>query len=1004
MDRYFGEMRGVLERHGGIVEKYIGDAVMAVFGLPRAHEDDALRAVRAAFEMGTALSTLNSVFEQSWGVTLANRTGVNTGEVVVGDASSGQRLATGDAVNVAARLEQAAPVGEILIGGTTHHLVKDAVKVQAVEPLVLKGKSQPMAALRVVEVSQGIIGVARHLDAPIVGRAEEVSTLLKGFEQSLANQSCHLVTVLGEAGVGKSRLVAEIVDRLHGRARVLRGRCLSYGEGITFWPLAELMKGAAGIVDDDPIATARAKLASMLSQADETDPFSEHLAAAIGLSSTAFPIEETFWATRKALEALATRQPLVILFEDIHWAEPTFLDLIEYVVEYTKGSSMLIICPARLELLEQRPVWMQSKTNATTISLEPLSTNESDQLIDNLLGASGLQAGARSRLTAAAQGNPLFLEQIVSMWTEDGTLFREDGRWAFSANVAATAIPPTISALLSARLDRLRQEDRLTIAVASVVGQVFYRGAVQELSPPTVASQVPACLASLAARTFIRTEASTFADEETFAFRHALIRDSAYETMLKRTRAELHERFEAWLERAAGERIDEYEELLGYHLEQACLYREMLGPIDENGVRLRKRAAQRLASAGRRARAGSDMTAAANLLSRASALLAIADIDRANLLLDLAEVLSAGGEYRRASEIVAQVRQDIKNSPGNHQLDGKVALAHLWSKLQMQSKGFSSNAAQAELKQLIEAADRSGDHVLVGQSQEMMAYLHACQGHFRAAQEAWEAVATIVEAGTDIVGHVDAADVYFWGPTAVCDVIPLCEELIQSPIRGKQANGMRLLGGLRVMQGDFSKAEELVARAKAIYEDLGMAVGATLGPAEMARFVDLPRSPQKAEERLRVAYSFLEQMGEKGQLSTVAGDLAHVVYAQGRYAETLELSRISNDLAAEDDAMSQTLWRGACAKASARLGEINRAMVLAREAVKISEQTDMLNQRGDTLMDLAEVLGLSNRSADATTVIRRALQVYKQKGNIVSATRARKLLKTADVPRSLGDN
>ena len=328
MSRYFDGMRAVLERHGGTVEKFIGDAVMAVFGLPRLHEDDALRAVRAAADMQQALERINLELERRYGVVLVNRTGVNTGEVVAGDPSTGQRLVTGDAVNVAARLEQAAPETQILLGEPTYRLVRDAVVVEEMEPLPLKGKTEPVAAYRLVAV-RGSEAIPRHLDAPMIGRGQELGQLLDAFRDVNRLRRPRVVTILGDAGVGKSRLIGEFLARVSKQAGVVHGRCLSYGEGITFWPLGDIVRGAAGISDEDSSDQAYAKVAALLSQ----EPLAaERVAAAIGLTAASYELNETFWAARRLFESMAVERPLVIHFEDIHWAEPTFLELIEQAV------------------------------------------------------------------------------------------------------------------------------------------------------------------------------------------------------------------------------------------------------------------------------------------------------------------------------------------------------------------------------------------------------------------------------------------------------------------------------------------------------------------------------------------------------------------------------------------------------------------------------------------------------------------------------------------------
>jgi len=332
MGRYFDEMKAVIERHGGTVEKFIGDAVMAVFGVPEVHEDDALRAARAASDMRERLRELNKEFERDLGVTISSRIGVNTGEVVTGVTA--QTLATGDAVNVAARLEQGARPGEILIGESTHRLVRDAVVADPVEPLELKGKAARVPAYRLISVA-GVEGVARRLDVPMVGRADELSALRDAFKRAARDRTCVLTTVLGPAGVGKSRLILEFLEREGLEATIVRGRCLSYGEGITYWPVVEMLTAAAEIGDLDDPDEVRAKIGGLLRDTPDAPHVVERLAQCLGLAGATAAPEETHWAVRKLFEAMAERSPLIAVFDDVQWAEPALLDLVEHVADWS---------------------------------------------------------------------------------------------------------------------------------------------------------------------------------------------------------------------------------------------------------------------------------------------------------------------------------------------------------------------------------------------------------------------------------------------------------------------------------------------------------------------------------------------------------------------------------------------------------------------------------------------------------------------------------------------
>ena len=562
MSRYFEAARGAVERHGGTVEKFIGDAVMAVFGIPTLHEDDALRAVRAAAELRGSLGALNEHLERDSGVTLELRIGLNTGEVVAG---RGESLVTGDAVNVAKRFEEAAGAGEILVGEPTHRLVRDAVEAEAVEPLALKGKGAVVAAFRIDSVKEGVPERARRLDSPMVGRDREQHLLEQGYERAVGERACHLFTVLGAAGVGKSRLVEEFLDEIAESATVARGRCLPYGEGITFWPLLEIVRQLHG---EDVVSGIAAQLAGD----ENAGLIAERVAAALGLSDGAGTGEETFWAARKLFEAHAHERPLVVVFDDVQWGEPTFLDLVEHITDWSRDAPILVVCMGRPELLDKRPGWGGGKFNATSVLLEPLSEDDSTQLIVNLLGRAELAPAVRARVAQAAEGNPLFVEEMLGMLIDDGLLERSNGSWVATGDLGKVSVPPTIQALLAARLDGLAPEERSIAERASVEGKIFHRGAVRELSPAEAREDLGRHLQALVRKELVRPDRAAFPGEDAFRFRHLLIRDAAYEAMPKELRATLHERFAGWLEASVGERVAEYEEVLGYPAPRRTAY------------------------------------------------------------------------------------------------------------------------------------------------------------------------------------------------------------------------------------------------------------------------------------------------------------------------------------------------------------------------------------------------------------------------------------------------
>jgi len=564
MERYFAVAREVLERHGGSVEKFIGDAVMAVFGVPRVHEDDALRAARAADDLRTEIRVLNVALQEEYGTELQVRIGVNTGEVVT---SEGGTLATGDAVNVAARLEQAAQPGEILVGEETRRLAADALELEALDPLEAKGKSNRLVAYRLLAVRPDAPGFARRFDAPFVGRQGELAQLRQAFERTLRDRVCHLFTLLGPAGIGKSRLTQEFLAE-NEDALVLRGHCLSYGEGITYFPLVEILEALA--VDEE---------ASMLLRQDaEAQSMLNAVTAAAGLADApTVSREDTFHAVRTFFERLGRRRPLIVVLDDLHWAEETFLDLVEYLADWSRDAPIFLLCPARPDLLDTRPTWAGGKLNATTTLLEPLSEEEAETLIDNLLAGVSLSDAVRVRISDTAEGNPLFVEQMLALIAQNG-------------HGGEIEVPPTIQALLATRLEQLPVVERVAAERASVIGKEFWRAALVEIGGE--ASSLPA----LVRKELIRPHTSpVFPRDDAFRFRHQLIRDAAYDGVPKELRAELHERFGRWLETNRSE----YDEIVGYHFEQGYRLRSELGPPD---IEVTQLAARARGGAGIRAR------------------------------------------------------------------------------------------------------------------------------------------------------------------------------------------------------------------------------------------------------------------------------------------------------------------------------------------------------------------------------------------------------------------
>jgi class 3 adenylate cyclase/tetratricopeptide (TPR) repeat protein len=993
MSTYFDRMRTVVERHGGTVEKFIGDAVMAVFGIPTLHEDDALRAVRAAVDMRQALDDLNRELEPERGVTIQVRTGINTGEVVAGDPSRGQALVTGDAVNTAARLEQAAAPGEILIGEATHRLVRDGVRAEPVSPLALKGKAEPVPAFRLLEVLADATAVARRLDSPMVGREREWALLSLAFDRAVGDRTCHLITVLGAAGVGKSRLVEEFLRSVESRVVVLRGRCLPYGEGISFWPVIEAVRTAASIGDDDQPAAARQKLRALVESAESADLIAERVAQVMGLVADSAVAEETFWAIRRLFETLAERRPLVLVFDDIHWAEPTFLDLVEHVADWSRDAPMTVMCTSRQELLDHRPGWGGGKVNATTILLEPLTERECDELIENLLGRTRLADQARDRILEAAEGNPLFVEQMLSMLIDDGLLRRDNGHWVSTGEISSLQVPPSIQALLAARLDRLGDEERAVIERAAVVGRVFYRGAVSELSPEPLRQAVPTHLMTLVRRELIRPQASEYG-QETYRFRHMLIRDAAYEAMPKQMRADLHERFAAWLEAQVGDRVREYEEILGYHLEEAHRYLSELGPLDEHGRELGRRAGSLLAAAGIRAANRGDRLGAIGLLSRAVDLLPRELPERVRVLPDLADALQDAGELSRAGSVLEEGLRAAARA-GDRFSELRLRVLEVLHRLMTEPK-YPYQEGLVEAERIAREAQSEGEPRVEVWALYLVGAVRFWGGRSEASLEAIDRAWKISAENDFTWGLLKGCEVQFgnitWGHLAVEEGIRRAKAGLRA-VPGLVSEGYALgaLASCHAMLGRFVEARAELERAEEIFAQAGMTLSVEAGHGRS--YIELlSGNPKKVVDRLGQSIERVREAGETGFLSTSAAFMAEALVALGRYDEALEYTQLTESLAAPGDVASEGAWRRIRALIMMHQGHLEEAEALAREAVAIAEPTDHWNERGETYMALATVMQAAGRGDQALAAAREALASYERKGNVVSAERARALI------------
>ena len=990
MGRYFEAMREVLEHHGGTVEKFIGDAIMAVFGIPRLHEDDALRAVRAAAGMRERLVRLNVELRDDLGAEIAVRTGIHTGEVVSGDPGRGQTLVTGDAVNTAARLEQAAGADEILIGEPTYRLVRDAVVAEPVDPVDAKGKAEPVPAFRLDEVIVGAEAHARRLDAPMVGRDAELRTIVDAFDRSAADRACRLVTVLGEAGVGKSRLALEVLHRIGDRATVLRGRCLPYGEGITYWPIAEAIRRAASISDEHPPEEARRRIAALLEGVERSDRIVDGVAELIGLGEGARTAEEGFWAVRRFFEGLARTHPLVLIFDDIHWGEETFLDLLGYVVEWTSDVPVLVICLARKELLDRRPGWAA----ADVVVLASLGDAECESLLRGLLGTEEVPLALTEAIAGAAEGNPLFVEELLAMLIDDGLLVRDDGHWSPTPGLAGLAVPPTVQALLAARLEHLDRSERRVIECAAVVGEVFEWGAVAELVPAELRSDLGGNLMSLVRKEVIKPAPSDLSDDDAFRFRHLLIRDAAYEGMAKETRSELHERFARWLEGAAPERLPEVQAIVGYHLERALRYREELGTSTDGWTDLAREAARHLGEAGRRSLAQADMPAAVNLLGRAVAILPTDDALKPQLTIDLVDALRELGGFERVEEL-AEEGAALAKARGDRGLELRFELRQLAFRLMGDPVNVTFRDLIVEAEAMAAEAAALDDPVTQG---EALVRVGRMLGDIGRTGEAERVVARAKEC-FDRASVVSAelafviALTFSWqGSRPIEEEIVRGEHVLSSADETSPIAAYTLLG-LAVnlaMVGRFEEARSLGRRGASTLRELGMALELAATAGMSAAIVEFLASDlEAAEAAIRPAYDTLKEMGEVGRLSSRGAVLAEVLYGQGRYEESLTIAEEAVAISASDDMEPQIWSRSVWAKALARQQRFDEAEREARASVALSEATDWPGYQGTAWLALAEVLRMAARPKEAAEAASEAEARFERKGSTVMASRAR---------------
>ena len=937
MSAYYDAVRRAVELHGGTVEKFIGDAVMALFGVPELHEDDALRAVRAAVDARDAVRRVNETAAREWDAELEVRIALNTGEVVTGTREA---VATGAPVNIAAHLEKRAGRNEIVLGAETQRLVRDAVET---EPAGL-GHDLPVWRLRALVDASTL--VARQLDAPLVGRTQELRRLRAAFQRARKDRAAVVATVIGEAGIGKTRLARAVVDSLRDDARVVVGRCVSYGAGATYLPIAEIVRA---IAREPSVAGVQA----VLEGEEDASHAAQRIAELVGFAEGPAAAGETFWAVRRLFESLARDRPLVVVLDDVHWAEPTLLDLVEYVGEWA-DAQIFVLCLARRELIESRPGWGGPTSTGFLIELEPLPAADVGALVATMAGGP-LAANIADKIVEQSGGNPLFAEQLLALASE-------------MPDRSLDEAPPTVDALIASRLDRLPQPELEVLQRASVIGRRF---TAHELDL--------AALAAVERRGFVR------GTDDGFRFHHVLVRDVAYRSLAKARRAELHESAAALLDRQ-----DALDEIVGFHLEMAYRYRTELRRNDGHATALADAAGERLGAAGIRAWKRADTAAASNLLQRAADLLPGRAPRRRELLCELGLSLRQQGHTDTAQGILEDAAR-LSVEAGDRRLELRARIELAWIDL---------FRAPEDLPQLLDLGAKAvpelelhGDDRSLGRAWLLVG---AIRGQFQCLNEAWgdaalRAAAHYRAAGFSpawCVGNVAVS--LFYGPQPVDVALRRCEEfLAENPgDPAIEANVLEATALLHALEGRFDDGRGELARSSAMWHELSQPAKAndvqfSLGTVEL-----LAEEYESAEAVLREACADVARRGETAILASRAAELAHSLYCQAKYDEAQVWAQTARGHASAGDLHAQAAWRSVTAKLHARRGERTQAETLSVEAVALLDATDALNDRGSTLFDRAEVLlALGDERAAAATV-RAARDLWVRKGNVVLAGRA----------------
>jgi class 3 adenylate cyclase/tetratricopeptide (TPR) repeat protein len=954
---YYSVVSAVIEGHGGVVEKFIGDAVVGVFGVPQTHEDDALRAARAAQEVHEKIARLNG---PGAAPELVARIGIATGRVLSEDTGGDAGFLAGEPLNLAARLQHEAGAHEVLLSDETHQLIRDQVDAEAVGPLTLAGFPAAVTAWRLQRVAERPSVLARADVSPFVGRAEDLTRLRTS---AVGNDGCRLTTVIGPAGIGKSRLVREFLHTVPADALTVVGRCLSYGEGITYWPLAEIVRG---------LATDATELVRLLAGEADGVVIADRLSGVVGWGGVTALTVEIQWAARRFFEALAVSRPmLVVVVEDLHWAESTMLDLLEYTAGIARGS-ILIVATARPELLEVRPDWASV---GERIALEPLTAEDAARVARS----AGAAESTVARVVETAEGNPLFVEQLAALGDASG----------------GGALPASIGGVLRARLDTLPPSERAVMQCGSIEGRSFHVGGLVQLLDVSARATMSADLAALVRKRLLRPDEPELSGEDAYRFTHVLLREEAYESLPHQRRADMHEQFADWLD-TRGAELAAPDELIGHHLAEAHRYLKAAGN-GERANELGRRAGALLIAAALRAEARDDASSAMSLIDRGLALLPPDGGMRPRALYTLGAIQRTAINFDVAEATLAEAA-----AAGDRRADRLSAtLARLESAfIEMESRPSPDATARCDqlVKEAISQATPAEDEWALAIAWEHAAYVHVQRGHYRemlaAAEQslAHSRRADNARAERLATGRLGAA--LEMGPTPAPEAIRRCERILAEA--RSDAIGFHMTGQLAVlvaMRGDRARAHHLLERWEEIAREHGIPKMKDIRP--WWYYGRIATQEGDWPEAIRVYRLTLEdnlRLGERGEAATVLAWLAEALAHVDQLDEAERLAGEAVEIGSADDVGTQWLAASARALIASKRGAHHEAVRHAERAFEIINTTDDLIGRAQVHLDHADIHARRGDLAAARASAQQALTLVRTKQTLAGEAHAQAVI------------